>query len=326
MNRPRVFVTRRIPEVGIDLLRQHFDVEVWPGDRPADRSTVLSKISGCVGVLTLLSDQVDAAFMDAAGDQLKVISNFAVGYNNIDCQAAQQRGIRIGNTPDVLTDATADMAMCLLLAAARHLRAGIDAVCTGKWFSWEPLGYMGIDLAGKTLGIVGAGRIGAAVARRCHGGWGMRVVYTSRSDKSSIMAESRATRVELAELLRCSDFVSVHCDLNPSTQRMFNRSLFSQMKPGSVFVNTSRGGVVDQDALYEALVNGPLMAAGLDVTDPEPLDPAHPLVSLPHCVIAPHVGSATHEARNAMSRIAADNIIAAWLGKRMTAEVGAGVQ
>ncbi len=321
MTRPRVFISRAIPSVGIDLLKQHFDVEVWLENKPPQREIVLKKIAGCAGVLTLLSDQVNEEFLQAAGESLKVVSNFAVGYNNIDCSAAAARGVRVGNTPDVLTDATADMAMCLMLAAARHLQAGIDSVRNGGWLSWEPLGYMGIDLKGKTLGIVGAGRIGAALAQRCYGGWGMNVQYTSRSEKPSWNDQFAARRCEFQELLETSDVVSVHCDLNPSTVRLFNEQAFSQMKSGAVFVNTSRGGVVDQDALVTALQNGKLLAAGLDVTDPEPLSPSHPLVGLPNCVIAPHIGSATHEARNAMSRIAAENILLAIQDKAMTAEV-----
>lgn len=321
MNRPRVFITRRIPSLGIELLQQHFDVEVWPDANPPQRDIVLQKVAGCAGVLTLLSDQVNEEFLQAAGASLKVVSNFAVGYNNIDCAAAAARGVRVGNTPDVLTDATADMAMCLILAAARHLQAGIDAVRNGKWQSWEPLGYLGIDLKGKTLGIVGAGRIGAAVAQRCYGGWGMKVLYTSRLEKPTWREQFAAQRCDIEELLENSDVVSVHCDLNPSTVRLFNAQAFSRMKTGAVFVNTSRGGVVDQDALCDALQNGKLLAAGLDVTDPEPLSPSHHLVGLPNCVIAPHIGSATHEARNAMSRIAAENILLAIQNKAMTAEV-----
>lgn len=317
----RIFVSRQIPEVGLQMLRERYEVDVWPSNCPPTREQLLQHVVGCSGLLSLLSDRVDGELIDAAGSQLRVVSNFAVGYNNIDLSAAKNRGIRIGNTPDVLTDATADMAMCLLLAAARHLKPSIDNVRNGGWATWEPLGFLGVELSGKTVGIIGAGRIGSAVANRCYGGWGMRVLYTARSEKPVLQREAMAQRVELDELLRESDFVSIHCDLNDQTRHLLNRETLAMMKPGSILVNTSRGPVIDQDALCWALTEGPLMAAGLDVTDPEPLSPDHPLVGLENCVIAPHVGSATDAARNAMSRIAAENIIAVLEGTEMTAEV-----
>lgn len=320
-NKPRVFVSRKIPQVGLDLLDTHFDVEVWPETRPPARNVLLKKVRGTNGLLSLLSDRVDAELMDAAGQELKVVSNFAVGYNNIDVKEATLRGILVGNTPDVLTDATADMAMCLLLAAARHLKPAIDSVRSGGWFTWEPLGFLGTELSGKTIGIIGAGRIGQAMARRCAGGWGMQILYNSRSPKVEFDNELGARQVDLNELLAESDVISLHCDLNPDTQHLINRDSLAKVKQGAILINTARGGVVDQDALHGALAQGPLGAAGLDVTDPEPLDPHHPLVSLPNCVIAPHIGSATHAARNAMARIAAENVIAAIKGEKMPAQV-----
>ena len=282
---------------------------------------MLTKVQGASGLLTLLSDKVDAEVLDAAGPSLKVVSNFAVGYNNIDVQAANQRRVRVGNTPDVLTDATADMAMCLLLAAARHLSPSIDSVRNGKWHTWEPLGFLGTELTNKTLGIIGAGRIGQAMAKRCGGGWGMKILYSARSPKPEFESKHGATHVGFETLLEQSDFVSIHCDLNPATHHLVNHEAFQKMKPGSILINTARGQVIDQEALANALEKGPLSAAGLDVTDPEPLPPSHPLVSLANCVIAPHIGSATYSARNAMSRIAAENIIAGIDGLPMPAEV-----
>lgn len=321
MAKGRVFVTRKIPRAGLDLLAERCEVDVWDGPLPPDRRTMLEKAAGCVGLLTLLSDQVDAELFDAAGSSLKVVSNYAVGYNNIDIAEAQRRGIRVGNTPDVLTEATADMAVALLLAAARHLRMGIEDVREGRWRTWEPLGYIGADLAGRTLGIVGAGRIGSAVAQRLRGGWGMRVLYTARHPKPKLDQSLEARRVDFEALLEESDFVSIHCDLNPDTAGMFDAAALRRMKPGSVLVNTARGGVIDQQALLEVLRSGPLMAAGLDVTDPEPLPPDHPLVAEPRCVIAPHIGSATRDARDAMATVAAENLLAALEDRPMPSAV-----
>ncbi|WP_164104610.1 2-hydroxyacid dehydrogenase [Candidatus Laterigemmans baculatus] len=321
MAAPRVFVTRQIPCIGLERLSEHCDVEVWPGELPPDRNTLLAKVPGAAGLLTLLSDRIDAEVFAAAGPQLKVVSNYAVGYNNIDTVEAQKRGVRVGNTPDVLTAATADMAVALLLAAARHLREGVDDVREGRWQTWKPLGYLGVELSDRTIGIVGGGRIGAAVAQRLHGGWKMRVLYTARSDKRDLEQATGARRVSFEELLEESDFVSIHCDLNPETAGMFDAAALQRMKPGSVLVNTARGGVVDQDALLEALRNGPLLGAGLDVTDPEPLSPEHPLAQAANCVIAPHIGSATREAREAMARIAADNLLAGLFDQPLPAAV-----
>ena len=319
--KPRVFVSRKIPQTGLDLLSHHFEVDLWPENRPPKRDVLLEKVRGANALLSLLSDRVDAELMDAAGQQLKVVSNFAVGYNNIDVKEATRRGILVGNTPDVLTDATADMAMCLLLAAARHLKPAIDSVRDGGWFTWEPLGFLGTELNGKTIGIIGAGRIGQAMARRCAGGWGMKVLYHSRSQKIEFEKELGARQVDFDALLAESDFISLHCDLNPQTTHLINHDSLAKVKRGAILINTARGGVVDQDALHWALSQGPLSAAGLDVTDPEPLDPKHPLVSLPNCVIAPHIGSATHAARNSMARIAAENVIAAIKNEKMPAQV-----
>ncbi len=310
MPRPKVFATRQIPENGLDAIGQVADVDVWPGTLPPERDELLRRVEGCAGLLTLLSDRIDAEVMDRAGDSLCVVSNYAVGTNNIDIAAATARQVAVGNTPDVLTDATADMAITLMLAASRRLTEAIDQVRDGKWKTWEPLGLIGVDLKGKTLGIVGMGRIGMAVAQRLHGGWGMKVLYTARSPKPQADQTLHAQRVELDELLANSDFVSIHCPLTDQTRNLIDAPRLAQMRPHAVLVNTARGEVVDQDALVAALRNDQLFAAGLDVTTPEPLPPEHPLVSLANCTIAPHIGSASQQSRREMATIAAENILA----------------
>ena len=313
--KPRVFVTRRIPAAGLDRVTAACDADVWEDLLPPPRDVLLKKVAGCDGVLALLTDQVDAEFMDAAGPQLKVVSNFAVGYNNIDVPEATRRGVRIGNTPGVLTESTADIAFALLISAARRIvetRAYIDA---GQWKTWEPLGHIGQDLNGKTIGIVGLGRIGHALAKRCHAGWNMRVLYHNRRRNEAAERDLKATHVDLDTLLAESDFVSVHCDLNDSTRGLFNAAAFRKMKQTAIFINTSRGPVVNQRDLFEALKNGHIWAAGLDVTDPEPMLMDDPLLTLPNCVIVPHIASATVSSRNGMAEIAADNLLAGVRGE-----------
>jgi glyoxylate reductase len=246
---------------------------------------------------------------------MKVVSNFAVGYNNIDVPACTASGVCVGNTPGVLTDATADIAVTLLLAAARKLGESAADAKEGRWITWEPLGWLGQELSGKTLGIVGMGRIGFATAKRLHHGWDMRVLYTARTDKPNADRELGARRVELDELLGTSDFVSIHADLNATTKGLFGQREFQKMKRTAVFVNTSRGPLVDQGALAAALREGTIFAAGLDVTDPEPLPAAHELFKLPNCVIAPHIASATVATRDAMARLCAENLLAGVTGK-----------
>jgi glyoxylate reductase len=300
--------------VGLDRVRQSCDADVWEGTLPPPREVLLERVRGCEGLLTLLTDRVDGRVMDAAGGSLKVISNFAVGFNNIDVAEASRRGIRVGNTPDVLTEATADMAFALLISAARRIVEGQSGVRAGTWQTWEPLGYIGQDLLGKTLGVVGMGRIGTAMARRCHGGWQMRVLYHDRAVNERAERELGAERVDWEVLLEQADFLSVHADLNAATRGMFDAAAFARMKPTAVFVNTARGPIHDQQALYHALQEGRIFAAGLDVTDPEPIAPDDPLLQLPNCVIAPHIASATVSSRNGMAEIAADNLLAGLRG------------
>jgi glyoxylate reductase len=310
----RVFVARRIPAAGLDRSAAACQAEIWEQPLPPPRDVLLEKVAGCHGVVTLLTDTVDAQLMDAAGSQLRVISNFAVGYNNIDIAEATRRDIRVGNTPDVLTEATADMAFALLISAARRIVEGQRYVHDGRWKTWEPLGHIGQDLSGKTIGIVGMGRIGFALARRCFGGWQMRVLYHDRQPCERADRELAARQVDFQTLLAESDFVSVHTDLNDATRGMFDAAAFARMKPSAVFVNTARGPIHNQRDLYYALRDGRIFAAGLDVTDPEPPDADDPLLRLPNCVVAPHIASATVSSRSGMAEIAADNLLAGLRG------------
>ena len=311
----RVFVTRRIPAAGLDRIVALCAADVWDEPLPPPRHVLLERVRGCAGLVTLLTETVDVELMDAAGVGLRVISNFAVGFNNVDVEEATRRGIRVGNTPDVLTDATADLAFALLISAARRIVSGQDYIRAGKWKTWEPLGHIGRDLSGATLGIVGMGRIGSALARRCRGGWGMRVLYHDRVANEVADKELGAKRVDFDTLLVESDFVSVHVDLNDSTQGMFDAAAFRKMKSTAVFVNSARGPIHVQADLCQALQSGEIFAAGLDVTDPEPVSPDDPLLTLPNCVIAPHIASATVSSRNGMAEIAADNLLAGLRGE-----------
>lgn len=324
MSKPKVFVSRRIPDAGLKRILAACDAEIWPEQLPPPPDVLRQKVAQVDGLLSLLTDRIDGSLLDAA-PRLKVVSNYAVGYNNIDVPACTARGVCVGNTPDVLTDATADMAFALLISAARRIVESQRYAAEGKWKTWEPLGHIGQDLVGKTLGIVGLGRIGCAMARRCRGGWGMQIVYYDTRANEQAEKELGARRVSFDELLAQSDFVSVHADLNDTTRGMFNAAAFDKMKPTAVFVNTARGPHVVQKDLIEALQKGEIFAAGLDVTDPEPPDPGDPLLRVPNCIVAPHIASATVSSRNGMAEIAADNLIAGLTGQPLRAWVNPGV-
>jgi glyoxylate reductase len=323
--KPKVFVTRVIPEAGLKQIQQHCDAEVWPDQLPPPAAVLRQKVAGCDGLVSLLTDKIDAGLLDAA-PRLKVVSNYAVGFNNVDIPAATERGVAVGNTPGVLTDATADMAFCLLIGAARRIAEGHQYTVSGKWKTWEPLGHLGQDLAGRTLGVVGMGRIGFALAKRCRAGWDMKVLYHDVQEVKPAEKELGAKRVDFETLLRESDFISVHTDLNEKTRGMFGAAQFKQMKRTAVFVNTARGPLVDQKALYEALKSGTIFAAGLDVTDPEPPAADDPLVKLPNVIVAPHIASATVGTRNAMADICARNLIAGLKGEKLPAWVNPEVE
>ncbi|MFO0881668.1 MAG: D-glycerate dehydrogenase [Gemmataceae bacterium] len=318
--RPKVFVTRRIPAHGLDQILAVTDAEVWAGELPPSYDTIRDKVAQCQGLVSLLTDRIDAALLDAA-PHLKVVSNYAVGFNNIDIPAATARGVCVGNTPGVLTDATADMAFCLLIAAARRLVDGHLYGQAGKWKTWEPLGHLGQDLVGRTVGVIGMGRIGTAFARRCRFGWDMRILYHDVHPNTDAEEELSASRVDLDTLLSQSDFVSVHTDLNSTTRGLFNLATFRKMKPTAVFINTARGPIVVEPDLIEALRQGVIFAAGLDVTDPEPPAADSPLFHVPNLIVAPHIASATIGTRDAMADICARNLLAGLNGAPLPAWV-----
>ncbi len=312
MTHPKIFISRLIPTRGLDFVKEHYQPETWPHEMPPTRDELLEKVRGVDGLLCTLTEKVDAELMDAAGSQLKIISSMSVGVDHIDIAAATARGIPIGNTPGVLTDATADMAFALLLSAARRVMEGEKYIRAGKWKTWHPQLLLGADLVGSTLGIVGFGRIGQAVAKRAQG-FDMRVIFYDPTAHPVHGAQS----VDLDTLLHESDFVSLHVPLTPNTKLMVNADFLSKMKSNAILVNTARGGVVDQAALYDSLKSNQIFAAALDVTDPEPLSMDSPLLALENCLIVPHLGSASQRTRDLMSLLAAENLIAGLKGERL---------
>jgi len=298
----RCFVTRELPGPDLDRLRAEHEVEVWPGAEPPPREELLAGAAEADGLLSLLTDDVDAELI-SAGERLRAISNYAVGTDNVDLEAATARGIPVGNTPDVLTDSTADLAVALMLAIARRLGEGERIVRAGEWRSWEPSFLLGGDLHGATVAIVGAGRIGRTVARRLEG-FDCRVLELGRND---------ALEPALAE----ADFVSIHTPLSAETRGLIGEQQLEAMKQSAYLVNTARGPIVDPGALERALREGWIAGAALDVTDPEPLPGDHPLLTAPNLLVVPHLGSATHRTREAMARLAVDNLRSALGGARM---------
>ncbi len=319
--RPRVFVSRVIPDEGLDRVRAACEMDLWTEELPPPRDELLRRVAGCDGVLTLLTDRVDDEFLDAAGPGLKVVSNYAVGFDNIDVAACARRGIPVGNTPGVLTDTTADLAFALLMAAARRLPEGDRYVRDGRWRTWGPLLLLGPDVHGSTIGIVGFGRIGQAVARRA-AGFGMRILYHDVAPlPDEVTGPLGATYTPLETLLAESDFVSLHVNLTAETRHLISSRTLALMRPTAVLVNTSRGPVVDQAALASALRDGIIAAAALDVTDPEPIPMDDPLVGLDNCLIVPHIASASRATRGRMAEMAAANLLAGVRGERLPTEV-----
>ena len=300
----RVFATRRLPGPALDRLAAEHELEVWPEQLPPDREELMRRAPELEGLLSLLTDPVDAELI-AAAPRLRAISNYAVGTDNVDLDAASAREIPVGNTPGVLTESTADLALTLILGAARRLVEGDAYVRRGEWRTWEPGLLLGRDLHAATVGIVGFGRIGQAVARRLEG-FGCEILHTSRSGGTPT-----------DELLERSDFVTLHCPLTPETRGLIDAAALGRMKPTAYLVNTARGPVVNTDALTYALRAGEISGAALDVTDPEPLPGDHPLLAAPNLLVLPHIASATHATREKMAEMAVDNLLAGLAGEPM---------
>jgi glyoxylate reductase len=300
----RCFVTHRLPGAALDRLAAAHEVDVWPERLPPRPAELRARAAECEGLLTLLTDRVDADLI-AGAPRLRAISNYAVGVDNIDLEAALERGIPVGHTPDVLTETTADLALALMLGISRRLLEGDRTVRAGEWLTWEPGLLLGRDLHDATVGVIGMGRIGRAVARRAEG-FGCRVVHASAS-----------SGLPLPELLERSDFVTLHCPLTPDTRGLIGDEALERMKPTAYLVNTARGPLVDTAALVRALHGGSIAGAALDVTDPEPLPRGHVLLDAPNLLVVPHIGSATHATREAMADMAVNNLMAALGGGRM---------
>ena len=309
---PRVFVTRELPGGNFAALRSdpQFQLDIWPGDFPPPREDLLDRVRGVDGLLCLITDRIDAAVLDAAGAQLRVVSQMAVGVDNVDVAACAARGIPVGNTPGVLTETTADIAWALILAAARRVVESAEFVKRGDWKTWGPLLMAGVDVHDRTLGVVGFGQIGQAVARRAQG-FGMRTLYWNRTPRPERAAQLGAQLRSLDQLLAESDFVSLNVALTDDTHHLINAAALAKMQPGAILINTARGPIVDEAALADALRDGRIAGAGLDVTEVEPIDPASPLLTMNNVVVLPHIGSASLATRAKMADIAVANLRAA---------------
>jgi glyoxylate reductase len=307
MSQPRVLVTRVLPQAALDRIVSACDMDLWTDELPPPREVLLEKVRGCDGVLSLLTDRIDAEVMDAS-PCLKVISNYAVGYDNIDIAAATERRIQVGNTPGVLTETTADLAFALLMAAARRIVEADAFTRAGRWKTWGPTLLLGQDVHHATLGIIGFGRIGREVAKRARG-FDMQVMYHDSGRDEQAERELGACYADLDTLLAGSDFVSIHVPLTEATRHMIGARELALMKPTAILINTARGPVVDQQALYEALRDRRITAAGLDVFEREPIDPDNPLLKLDNVVLAPHIASASVATRTKMALMAAENLI-----------------
>ena len=314
----RVFVTRELPGELFAALRadSEFELEIWPGDFPPPRDELLARARGVDGIICLITDQIDADVLDAAGTQLRVVSQMAVGVDNVDVAACTARGIPVGNTPGVLTETTADIAWALILASARRVVESVEFVKRGDWKTWGPLLMAGADVHGGTLGVVGFGAIGQAVARRAQG-FGMRTLYWNRTPRPEQAAELGAQLRSLDQLLAESDFVSLNIALTDDTHHLINADALAKMRSNAILINTARGPIVDEAALAEALRAGRIAGAGLDVTEVEPIDPTSPLLTMDNVIVLPHIGSASVATRAKMADIAVANLRAALAGEPM---------
>lgn len=316
-----VAVTRRIPDAGLDLLRESTTMRLWDEDLPPTPEQLIDLLHGCDGALTLLTERIDGDLLDRV-PSIRVVSNLAVGYDNIDVPAATARGVLVCNTPDVLTNATADHTWALLLAAARRIPESIEFVRAGNWKTWDPLLLLGQEVSGATIGIAGLGRIGKQVAKRARG-FEMRILAFDPFEDAVFAAEHEVTYVPLDRLLEESDFVTLHVALTEDTRHLIGARELERMKSTAILVNASRGPVVDTDALVTALRDGDILGAALDVTDPEPLPADHPLVSMANCIVVPHTASATVQTRDRMAKLAGRNLLAGLKGERPPASVNA---
>ncbi|MBW8685294.1 2-hydroxyacid dehydrogenase [Chitinophaga rhizophila] len=315
--RKRVYITRTVPEVALELLKAHqIDYTVWTEKRHQTEEELIPVMKDYDGIIVSGPLQVSRQFLESCPD-LRIVSMMSVGYDNVDIEAAKELGIAVGNTPGVLSGATADTAFLLLLAVSRKAFHMHKEIIRGNWKFWDPTANLGLELKGKTLGIVGLGRIGFELAQRCAGAYGMKIIYHNRGVNEEAEKELGAVRVSFDELLQQSDVVSVHTALTPETEGMFNKEVFSKMKPTAIFINTARGGVHNEPDLIAALQNGTIWGAGLDVTNPEPMAADNPLLNMPNVAVLPHIGSATIDTRNAMAAIAAKNVIRTFEGKTL---------
>ncbi len=315
----KIVVTRQIPEAGLALLRDLGTVTVWEDEMPPSAEQLDALLGDADGALTLLTDRIDGPVLNRHPN-LKVVSNFAVGYDNIDANAATERGVLVCNTPDVLTAATADHTWALLMSAARRIPESMEYVREGKWRTWGPLLLLGQEISGATLGIIGLGRIGKEVARRASG-FGMRVLAHDEYQDHDFASRNSIEYTDLDTVLREADFVTLHVALTPETRHLIGAAEFAKMKPTAILINASRGPVVNTDALVAALQSGEILAAALDVTDPEPLAADHPLVNMDNCIVVPHTASATVQTRDAMATLAARNLVAGLQGDKPPASV-----
>jgi len=313
--RPRVFVTRRISADGLARIAAETDADIWPEDFPPPRPELLRRVAGLDGLLSMVTEKIDDELLEAAGPRLKVVSTFAVGFDNIDVAACTRRGVAVGNTPGVLTETTADEAFALLMAAARRVTEAYDYVRQDRWKAWSPMVLLGSDVHHATLGIIGFGRIGREVAKRARG-FDMDVLYCNRhalaADEEQRLGVKRAS---LDDLLAHSDFVSLHVTLTPETHHLMNAETLGKMKRSAILINAARGAVVDPDALFDALQNGVIAGAALDVTDPEPMPGDHKLLTLPNCLVVPHIASASVATRRKMTDMSTANLLAGVTGQ-----------